>query len=253
MSITTSKYSSEAEVENRRNFESLFKDSPIPQNELMRNLGLYINRVGLTRILFMYDMYSKILNTQGVVMEFGCRWGQNLSLFINMRGILEPFNMARKIIGFDTFEGLKGIDPNDKVTSQGEKHANSGDYSVTDNYNHHLESVLDYHASESPASQIKRHEVRRGDASLEIVKYLKDRPETIIAFAYFDMDIYKPTLDCLKAIKPHLTKGSIIGLDELVSKDFPGETLAFQEVFGSNNFRLVNSPFSSGSTYLVFE
>ena len=39
-------------------------------------------------------------------MEFGVRWGQNLITLNNLRGIYEPFNHSRKIIGFDTFEGF---------------------------------------------------------------------------------------------------------------------------------------------------
>ena len=99
----------------------------------------------------------------------------------------------------------------------------------------------------------KRHEVVKGDASKTVATYLNEHPETVVAFAYFDMDIYKPTRDCLEAIKPHLTKGSVIGFDELNHPDFPGETIAYREVLGANNFRLVNSRYGAGSSYLIFE
>ena len=103
MKITTSKYSTESEIENRAQFANAFRERPLPEAELFRNLGLYINRIGLMRILFMTEMYQQILDVHGVAMEFGCRWGQNLALFVNLRGILEPFNVSRRIIGFDTF------------------------------------------------------------------------------------------------------------------------------------------------------
>ena len=57
-----------------------------------------------------------------------------------------------------------------------------------------------------------------GDASKTIKKYLKSNQQTLISLAYFDIDIYKPTKDCLKAIKPYLIKGSVIGFDEPNSK-----------------------------------
>ena len=60
------------------------------------------------------------------------------------------------------------------------------------------------------------------------------------------MDIYKPTKDCLKAIIPYLSKGSVIGFDEPNSKDFPGETLAIKEVFGNLKFKMIQSKFSVG-------
>ena len=58
---------------------------------------------------------------------------------------------------------------------------------------------------------------------------------------------------CLKAIKEHLTKGSIIGFDELNLHDFPGETLALKEVFGLDRYRIIRSPYSSVQSYIVIE
>ena len=46
-------------------------------------------------------------------MEFGVRWGQTLSILSALRGIFEPFNRHRKIIGFDTFAGFKGMSDKD--------------------------------------------------------------------------------------------------------------------------------------------
>jgi hypothetical protein len=59
--------------------------------------------------------------------------------------------------------------------------------------------------------------------------YLENNPETIIAFAYFDFDLYEPTKICLEAILPHSTKGAIIGFDEINSHIFPGETKALMK------------------------
>ena len=41
-----------------------------------------------------------------------------------------------------------------------------------------------------------------------------------------------------KKILPRLVKGSIIAFDELNCKSFPGETIAFNEVLGLNNYKL---------------
>ena len=56
MEITESKHSSEKEVQERQKFMNKFKNSPIPEPELVRNLGLFLNRIGLMRILFMFEM-----------------------------------------------------------------------------------------------------------------------------------------------------------------------------------------------------
>ena len=84
-------------------------------------------------------------------------------------------------------------------------------------------------------------------------EYLSRNPETIIALAYFDFDVYEPTKICLEAIKPRLVKGSVLGFDELNDPDSPGETLALMEVFGLNNIKLKRFPYTSRTSYFVVE
>ena len=100
---------------------------------------------------------------------------------------------------------------------------------------------------------MKKYAIVKGNTVVEIHKYLKENPETIIALAYFDFDIYEPTKKCLEAIKPRLVKGSILGFDELNDPDSPGETLALMEVVGLNNINLKRLPFTSRSSYFEVE
>lgn len=178
--------SNENEINRRRNFLNLFKNSPIPDDEILYNLGLFINRQNLSRILFMNELYKKIVDVHGIIIEFGVRWGQNLSLFESFRGIYEPFNYNREIVGFDTFEGFKSID---KLDGSNEI-IKEGSYSVTSNYEDYLDKILSYHESESPIAHLKKYKLIKGDATKTIYEYLKENPQAIIAFAYFDFDIY---------------------------------------------------------------
>lgn len=236
------------ELNIREEFLNNFKNCPIPDNEILQNLGLFTNRQALSRVLFMHELYQKTLNINGVIMEFGVRWGQNLSLFSSFRGMYEPFNYSRKIIGFDTFEGFPSVHKND-----GDKDfITKGAYGVTENYETYLESILSYHEQESPISHKKKFELIKGDATVSITKYLEKNPQTLISFAYFDFDIYEPTKKCLEAILPHLTKGSIIAFDELNDPNFPGETIAFQEVLGANNYKINRSPLNPLISYIEF-
>lgn len=242
-------YVSQKESNIRNNFYDLFKQCPIPRNEIMSNLGLFIKRKDFSRILFMHDLYKRIINVHGVVVEFGVRWGQNLALFEIFRGIYEPFNHNRKIIGFDTFEGFPSTHEKDGQSDIIQK----GAFSVTEGYETYLEKILDYHEQESPISHIKKYHLIKGDATIEIDKFFKENPETIIAFAYFDFDIYEPTKKCLEAIKNHITKGTVIGFDELNMHDHPGETLALKEVLGLSSYKIFRSPISSCQSYVIIE
>jgi len=238
-------YESKDEKELRKNFLELFKNSPLPENQLLSNLGLFLNSKNLSRILFMDFMYKKIIDVQGIIIEFGVRWGQNLSLFAALRGIYEPYNRHRKIVGFDTFEGFPSIHEKDGSSDMMKK----GQLALTDNYDDYLGKILDNQEKDNPLGHIRKFELRKGDGTKQIHDYLEKNPETIISLAYFDFDLYEPTRECLKAIKPRLVKGSIVGFDELNDPDSPGETLALMEVFGLENVKLQRFPFASRVSY----
>jgi len=197
----------------------------------------------------MNDLYRKILDLHGIICEFGVLWGNNLALFESFRGVYEPYNYTRKIVGFDTFTGFPHIHEKDGMNSD----LKEGYYAVTKGYEDYLNEILDYHEKQSPISHIKKYELVKGDATITVTKYLHDNPETIIAFAYFDFDLYEPTQKCLAAIKPYLTKGAVIGFDELNFHSFPGETRAFDEVLGINHYKIHHDRNNPMPSWIVFE
>jgi len=242
-------YDSAQEKLTRQQFVEHLKKCPVPDDQLLSNLGLFLNSKNLSRILFMDHLYRQIVDVQGIIIEFGTRWGQNLALFAALRGIYEPFNRHRKIVGFDTFAGFPGISKEDGSSDL----VQVGNLSVTEDYVEYLTKILEYHELDNPLSHIKKFDIRVGDAVVEIERYLKEYPETIVALAYFDFDIYEPTRKCLEAIKPHLVKGSVLGLDELNDHDSPGETIALKEVFGLNNISLKRYRYASRVSHFVVE
>ena len=92
-----------------------------------------------------------------------------------------------------------------------------------------------------------------GDACLKAEEYFEAHPETIVALAYFDFDIYEPTKKCLELIRPRLVRGSVLEFDELNDPDSPGETLALMETFGLNNIKLRRHRYTSRVSYFVVE
>jgi len=240
--------SSEDQKIKDENLIDLFCNSPIPNEEKLFHLGLYIKRQNMSRLIQMNELYKKILDVHGSVFEFGVRWGQNLALFESFRGMYEPFNYNRKLVGFDTFSGFPSVSKNDKTIF-----AKEGDMRVSENYEEYLEKLLLCHENESPISHMKKFELVKGDATVTCKKYLKDHPETIIAFAYFDFDIYEPTKICLELCKDRFVKGSVIAFDELNHPDWPGETIAAQEVLGLRNIRLQRMSYNPTVSYLVVE
>lgn len=242
-------YSSSVELEQRATLAQLLKDSPIPEDQLLSNLGLYLESKNLARLLFLDSIYRKIVSVQGVVMEFGTRWGQNTAVFSALRGLYEPFNRHRKLVAFDTFAGFPSIHAKDGKSDLMKK----GQLALTENYEKYLGEVLTAHERLNPLGHLTKFELRKGDATVEIDRYLQDNPQTIVALAYFDFDLYEPTKKCLEAIRPRLTKGSVVGFDELNDPDSPGETLALMEVFGLHQVRLERPVNASRVSYFIVE
>lgn len=245
--MTTLVGSTASEADAKLALAAKLRESRIPDNEILDNLGLYLTRQTLSRIAFMQKIYEMIVPVHGVVMEFGVRWGQNMSLFSNLRGIHEPFNYNRRIVGFDTFDGFPSVDERDGG------HVKAGDYGVADDWKADLDGILDFHNANAPIPHKKKFDLVVGDATKTLPDYLEKNPETIVALAYFDFDIYKPTRDCLEALLPHLTKGSVLAFDELNMPEFPGETVALKEVLGLSRYAIRRVPYSPLTSYLVVE
>jgi len=239
--------SSQSEKDLQAQFVKLLKAAPLPDDELLPNIGLFLSSKALSRVLFFHEIYKKILNTHGVVMEFGVRWGQTLSLLAALRGIYEPFNRHRKIIGFDTFAGFKGMSEKDGALCK----TVDGSFSVSENYEQYLGQILGLQEALNPISHLKKFELVSGDATETIPAYLTRQPETLVSLAIFDFDIYKPTKAALEAIKPYLFKGSVLVFDELCDDIFPGETVALREVFDTTSLRVERLPITARVSYVV--
>lgn len=212
------------------------RNSPIPDDELLNNLGIYMERMHLSRILLMNDLYKRIIHVPGVIIEFGVRWGENIALFNAFRGMYEPYNYTRRVIGFDTFSGFPDVMSQDMTND--ENPVKAGDYAVSKDWQNILEEILRHHDALSPLPHLKKCELVAGDATKTFPDYLKEHPEVIVSLAYFDFDLYYPTKECLSLLIPRLTKGSIVVFDELNHPAFPGETIAVQEVLGVNTIQL---------------
>ena len=242
-------YSSEEEQSVRSELLNLYKNHPINDDEILANLGLFINSKNLSRILFMDLLYRKITDVHGSIFDFGTRWGQNAAIFTALRGIYEPFNRHRRVIACDTFTGFPSVSPEDGSQDM----MRPGNLAVSDEYPNYLEKLLKCHEKDNPAGHISKTDVIIGDVSVELPAYMKRKPETIVAMAYFDLDIYEPTKTCLEIIKDRLVKGSIVAFDELNDHDSPGETIALAETVGLRNIRLQRSPFTSRTSYFIVE
>lgn len=236
-------------IQNRDRLYKLFNSCPIPIDQMLVNLGLFIRSGALARLFFLQEIYQLILPIPGVVVEFGTWLGQSLCVFENLRAINEPYNFTRKVFGFDTFEGYPEIGPND-VQSETIKR---GRYCTAMGYEDFLSELLDYHEKENVMSHVKKHQIIKGNVTETVPVFFTGKPEIVVALAFFDMALYEPTKICLETIAPRLIKGSVVAFDELNCDEYPGETMALMETLGLRNHRIFRSQYLPDRSYLIVD
>src|SRR6266851_1201470 len=223
----------DSQLSYRERLAELFRKTPLPAEDLLFNLGMYTRSSLLVKFIVAHQLYERIKSIPGVLIEFGTWWGQNLVLLENLRAIHEPFNKQRMIVGFDTFCGYTKASEKDKESDVWAPHS----YSTTEGYKAYLEELLQVHEGNNVLGHLRgNHKLVEGDVEQTAPQYSKEHPETIVAMAYFDVGLYKPTKAALVAVKPHLVPGSVMLLDEFTWKEAPGEAVAFKEVFARSEY-----------------
>lgn len=205
-----------------------------------------MKRNALARVLYLNDLYRDIVTVPGVICEFGVQWGASLSTLLNLRNMIEPYNVERMIYGFDTFSGFASVHEKDGAD------AKVGDYASIDGYEDTLAEILDYHESISAFPNQRRFELIKGDATVTIDTWLDENPGATIALAIFDMDVYAPTKAVLEKIRPRLTSRSVLVFDEFTHRSFPGEVQAVREVFDMADVEFTRSIHQSHVAIMKF-
>lgn len=241
--VSSQTASAEAQANLREQLITLFKNSPMTPSDSLINLSLYMTSGSVAKLLFLDEIYRKILHLPGIIMEFGVWLGASTVTLENLRAIHEPYNAQRRIIGFDTFEGY----PSDVALAQEKKHferiIRDRTYSAPENYLEHLKEILDVQEARNPQGHVRKHRLVKGDVRDTVPAFLSEQPETLVALAYFDLATYAPTAACLKALAPYFMPGSIVVFDELGHDQYPGETEAYREFVSGRPFKISRSAF----------
>lgn len=236
-SYTPHNNTSDKQLSAREQLYHLFGNRPFGDKELLTNFGLFARSSALAKLFFLHEAYNKILDIPGDVWVLGTWLGQDLVVFESMRAMLEPYNAARKLVGFDTFDGCEGITsfdrPSDTIKYDG--------CAVPGGYKKYLEDILAYHRAENTMGHAVEHVLVQGDVRETVPQHLDAHPESIIAMAYFDLAVYEPTMAALEAMEPRLLKGSVLVFDELNDSRYPGESIAVRKWLQGRDYEIQRS------------
>ena len=229
--------------------EEYYENSIGTHTDRIANFSKYIRTQDLRNFLGRYELFKKIIDVPGSIIECGVLHGGGLMGFAQISSLLEPRNHTRKIIGFDTFAGFPSV-------SEGDKHSSSefvkeGGLAV-DSYEDLKKSIALFESNKL-INHIPQVELIKGDGSKTIPKYVQENPHLVVSILYLDFDLYEPTKVALQQIVPRMPKGSIIVFDELNAKYWPGETKALLDEIGISKFRINRFNFDAYRAYTIIE
>jgi hypothetical protein len=240
---------SNTQLSAREKLYKLFEERPFEDPILLTNMGLFTRASALAKVFFLYEAYTMAMETPGDIFVLGTWLGQDLVVFESMRAMLEPYNCSRRYVGFDTFEGYQELG---KADARSET-MKEGGYSVSQNYEQYLAELLAYHRSENAMGHAVKHELIKGDVRETMPKYFSDHPESIVALAYFDMALQKPTEAALAALNDRLVIGSVLCFDEINDARYPGESIAVREWLKGKNYTIKRSKFLPDRTFVTIQ
>ena len=194
-------------LNNEQELINYFKKFPGEADDLVETLPLFMTNQHFRRLIFHYECYKRILNIPGDIFLFGVRYGRGIATYDNSRSVLEPLNLSRNIIAFDTFEGLKTDSDNDSKIDP-------GILATPEDYPSYLQKVLDIRSELQPFSHLRKFHIEIGDAPQNLKKLIHEKPETSIALMHLDMNLYEPTKQVLEEALEYITSGGLIIIDE---------------------------------------
>lgn len=242
--MSKEEYASTEQQAAKHGLAHLLKYVKMPSEELIHNLGLFMRGSYLAKVLWLAELYQMILDIPGDIMEFGTWYGSNLSIFHNLRSVLEPHNRDRRVVGFDTFEGYPEVDEGSGITKDS--------YYTGVEWADYLEKILAWHQTDGTINHVKKYGIVYGDIRETLPAYLEEKEQSFIALAFLDVAMEEITTKILTHIGPYLIQGSILVLDELGSPQFKGETKALKKVFKYNQMSIRKSKFLHTKTYIKF-
>lgn len=214
----------------------------------LANFPKYVRRQDLTRLLARYEIFKRVLNVKGSVVECGVFRGFGLMAWANFSAILEPTNLTRRIYGFDTFGGFTAVSEKDHNRFRKVK---EGELS-SDSYDELLELIRIYDSNRF-LGHVNKVELIRGDARETIPDFVQKSPHLVVSLLFLDLDLYEPTKVAIEHFVPRMPKGALLAFDELDNPIWPGETLALLETIGVKRLRIQRLDFDPYIGFAVLD
>ena len=202
--------------------------------------GFYLtcetSRIG--KLLNHLEIYNKILDLPGDILEFGVYKGTSLVRLLSFRDLLENEN-SRKVFGFDIYGKFPDLLELESDRQFIEKFETAGGYGIS---KHELEIHLNNKG-------FNNYELIEGDIINTIPEFLAKNEARKISLLHIDVEVYEPTKVILENLWDRVVKGGILMLDDYGTVE--GETKAVDEFFADQNIVINKPPFNYIPSYVI--
>ena len=187
-----------------------------------------LNTTTARRFLHFRDLLLQLEDVEGRIVECGVGPGRSLFAFAILTQCVAR---ARRIVGFDTFEGLPSPTAED---GRGNAHKSGW-------FSHSEANVRELLQFNGVASDFIDENITfvRGTLAESLPAY-DGRP---IALLHLDVDLYESYKTALDRLWPFVSPGGIVTFDEYRSEAFPGATRAIDEFLDRWKLEAVQSRF----------
>ncbi len=212
---------------------------------------MFVHRRHLARFIVRYELFKKILDVKGSIVECGVWNGGGILAWAKLSSIFEPYALHRKVIGFDTFEGFPDVSNKDEG-GRGNPNLKKGAFEPEISTYSEIISSIDEYNKERYLNQFDKICLVKGDARETIPVYLEKNQHLIVSLLFLDFDIFEPTKVALQTFLPRMSKGSILVFDEINNDGWPGETQALiEEIKDLRKIKIEKFHFDSNISYSV--
>lgn len=221
----------ENERAQRELLEELFTGTSLSNFELFRAFPLCAPRYNLARFLVHYELFKKIVDLPGVIVDLGVFRGASTFTWAKLCEIFCPTDVRKVVYGFDSFAGFPDIAAEDGA-ARGDIQRLAGGLSGGDTIERDLDLARRAMNADKHIRHIDRVNFVKGDMCQTIPQFVEEKGHGLrVALLNIDCDLYEPTRAALEHFVPIMSPGGIIVLDEYALETFGGESLAVDEYF----------------------
>ena len=260
MTSTTALKTDESQFDGRKNFsaddqveamlEVHFDKYNISKREIWRNFQLYTRRVFLKRFLAHYELFQKVVNLPGDIVELGVYRGSSLMSWANFMEIRNMGDRHKKIVGFDNFKGFGDFDEKDGKESPdvGKK---AGGFNSNE-FEDQLRDAINIFDNDRFIPYKPRIHLVKGNIEETIPQYIQENPGMRISLLHFDVVLYRPTLVALQHMWDLVVPGGVVIFDEYGIPPWEGESKAVDEFFADKSVNLQRFDWASNpGAYII--